>query len=461
LDRFIPGDLAMRKTLALATISLAVAAQFGAPAVSAADPVRFATFNASLNRGSAGQLVTDLSTGTNLQARTIAEIIQRVNPDVLLINEFDYTPSNQAIDLFHSNYLQAAQNTLSLPSAAAPVTYKYRYQFPSNTGVSSGFDLNNNGTAVTTPGAVGYGDDSFGFGNFPGQFGMAVLSRMPIDASAIRTFQNFRWKDLHGNLLDNDPTAAGANNLATFYSDEERAALRLSSKSHWDIPVDIGNGQTVHFLASHPTPPVFDGPEDRNGKRNFDEIKFWKEYINGNPDLYDDEGGTGSLAPGALFVIAGDQNADAFDGDAFTLNGVRAIDQLLLDPRVNTGFTPASEGGPQQAGLQGGANASHGGDPAFDTADFADRTPGNLRADYVLPSTGLVIKDGGVFWPLNTDPLFPLVGTFTPSLPGGFPSSDHRMVWIDVTPVPEPSTYALMAAGLAFAVASTRRRSKR
>ena len=56
--------------------------------------VRFQTFNASLNRATAGQLVTDLSTPNNAQAATVAEIIQRTRPDVLLINEFDYVPGN-------------------------------------------------------------------------------------------------------------------------------------------------------------------------------------------------------------------------------------------------------------------------------------------------------------------------------------------------------------------------------
>lgn len=51
--------------------------------------VRFATFNASLNRGTQGALVTDLSTPDNAQAQNVAETIQRVNPDILLINEFD------------------------------------------------------------------------------------------------------------------------------------------------------------------------------------------------------------------------------------------------------------------------------------------------------------------------------------------------------------------------------------
>ncbi len=54
--------------------------------------------------------------------------------------------------------------------------------------------------------------------------------------------------------------------------------LRLSSKSHWDIPLQIG-GAIVHVLTAHPTPPVFDGPEDRNGCRNHDEIRLWSDYI--------------------------------------------------------------------------------------------------------------------------------------------------------------------------------------
>ena len=95
---------------------------------------------------------------------------------------------------------------------------------------------------------------------------------------------------------------------------------------------------------------------------------------------------------------------------------------------MNTKVTPASLGGPEQAALQGGANETHLSDPAFDTADFSDFAPGNLRADYVLPRKNMKIMDAGVFWPTADDPLFPLVGTFP------FPSSDHRLVWIDVRP---------------------------
>ena len=370
--------------------------------------VRFATFNASLNRSNAGQLVTDLSTPDNAQAKTIAEIIQRTRPDVLLINEFDFVENGVAAELFQNNYLSVSQN------GAEPIDYPYYFVAPSNTGIPSGFDLNNNGV-------VGGADDAFGFGFFPGQFGMAVYSRYPIDYDNIRTFQHFLWKDMPGALLPDDPNTPAPSD---WYSPEELAVFRLSSKSHWDIPIQFGN-KVVHFLVSHPTPPVFDGPEDRNGTRNFDEIRFWADYISPGGRakyIYDDEGKRGGLKPGSLFVIAGDQNSDPLDGDSIP----GAIQQLLDHPLVNTQVTPASAGGPEQAALQGGANATHRSDPAFDTADFADSAPGNLRADYVLPRRNLKIVDAAVFWPTTDDPLFPLVGVFP------FPSSDHKLVWIDI-----------------------------
>jgi hypothetical protein len=390
---------------------VALAALLLAPAALAAPKeadVRFATFNASLNRNFAGQLVADLSTPANQQARNVAETIQRIRPDVLLINEFDFDATGTALRLFQDNYLSIAQN------GAAPIVYPYRFTAPSNTGIPSGFDLNNDGV-------VGGPDDAFGFGFFPGQFGMAVYSMYPIDQLGIRTFQHFLWRDMPGALLPDDPSTAAP---ADWFSPAELDVVRLSSKSHWDLPIVIGK-KVVHFLVSHPTPPVFDGPEDRNGRRNFDEIRFWADYITpgGSGYIYDDAGRTGGLKPGSLFVIAGDQNSDPLDGDSIP----GSIQLLLEHPLVNTKLTPESAGAVQQAALQGGANLTHRSDPRFDTADFSDSAPGNLRADYVLPRKNLQLVDAGVFWPLTTDPLFRLVGTFP------FPTSDHRAVWIDVT----------------------------
>ncbi|MGH3587632.1 MAG: endonuclease/exonuclease/phosphatase family protein, partial [Pseudonocardia sp.] len=221
----------MSPSRALPVLLLLAAAACSAPAP---DQLRVATFNASLNRSAAGELVADLSTPDDPQAREVAEVVQRVRPDVLLVNEFDHDPA--AVDLFRDNYLQRGQN------GAEPIEYPHAFTAPVNTGVPSGLDLDGDG-GVTGPG------DALGFGAFPGQYGMLVLSRYPIDTAAVRTFQRFLWKDLPGARLPEG-----------FYTPQELAVLPLSSKSHWDVPVRVGE-RTVHVLASHPTPPTFDGPE--------------------------------------------------------------------------------------------------------------------------------------------------------------------------------------------------------
>ena len=391
----------MRKTSLVTAVLLLVTAIPITAGGSDHDSIRFATFNASLNRFNAGGLVEDLSTPDNVQAQVIAEIIQLTRPEVLLINEFDFDP--EAVDLFRDNYLEVSQN------GADPIHYPYAFVAPSNTGIPSGFDLNNDGV-------VGGPDDAFGFGFFPGQFGMVVYSQHPI--GEVRTFQNFLWKDMPRALLPIDP-ATGEG----WYSPEELDVFRLSSKSHWDVEIELGR-HDVHFLVSHPTPPVFDGEEDRNGRRNHDEIRFWADYVSPSRShyIYDDNGRRGGIDRGEQFVIAGDQNSDPRDGDSIP----GAIQQLLNHPLIVDRFTPSSTGGVWASETQGGANETHLTNPAFDTADFSDTAPGNLRVDYVLPSKRLGISGSGVFWPAEGEPHFELTGVFP------FPSSDHRLVWVDV-----------------------------
>jgi hypothetical protein len=229
--------------------------------------------------------------------------------------------------------------------------------------------------------------------------------------------------------MPDDPATAAP---ADWYSVAELAVFRLSSKSHWDVPIEVGR-RSVHFLVSHPTPPVFDGPEDRNGTRNHDEIRLWADYITPGPSsayIYDDDGQYGGLKPGELFVIAGDQNTDPLDGDSIP----GSTQQLIDHPLINTTVTPSSAGGPNWAEVQDALNDTHRSDPLFDTADFCDTAvpppcsgPGNLRADYVLPRRNLQITDAAVFWPTADDPLVYLTGAGFP-----VPSSDHRLVWVDV-----------------------------
>lgn len=362
-------------------------------------PVRVATFNASLNREREGQLVEDLRSGTDPQIRAVASIIQINNPDILLINEFDYDASGEAVDLFRRLYLEVGHNGLT------PVHYPHAYIAPVNTGVPTGLDLNGDGQAQGP-------DDAFGFGQFPGQYGMLLLSRFPIVTGEVRTFQKLLWKSMPGSLMPED-----------YYSPEAVDALRLSSKSHWDVPVRVGD-RVLHVLAAHPTPPSFDGPEDRNGRRNSDEIRLWADYISAGPAsnwIVDDAGRRGGLHASERFVILGDYNSDPLDGDSWP----GAIDQLLRHPRVRDS-QPTSEGAVQAAQRQAGSNAQHRGDPRLDTADFSEPAPGNLRVDYVLPSKNISVSAAAVFWPRQGEPGFELVGEHP------FPSSDHRLVRADL-----------------------------
>ncbi|MGP5412189.1 endonuclease/exonuclease/phosphatase family protein [Brachybacterium paraconglomeratum] len=389
----------------------AAAAGLGLPAAAtatAAEParrggpfqlLRAATFNASLNRGREGQLLEDLATGEDPQIRAVAEVIQINSPDILLLNEFDHDDEGRGVDLFREKYLEVPQNGQS------PAFYPYAFTAPVNTGVPSGLDLNRDGT-------VGGPDDAWGFGQFPGQYGMVVLSRYPILTDQVRTFQNLRWADMPQNLL---PTE--------FYGPEISPQLRLSSKSHWDVPVQIGT-DVLHVLAAHPTPPSFDGPEKRNQRRNHDEIRLWVDYLQPGRRsqwIVDDAGVRGGLDPSAPFVILGDLNSDPVDGDSWP----GAIEQLLRHPRVQDP-KPTSDGAVEAAETQGGANGGHGGEARYDTADFAEPTPGNLRVDYVLPARELQIASSAVYWPRQGEPGSELTGSHP------FPTSDHRLVRVDL-----------------------------
>lgn len=365
----------------------------------AATPVaRFATFNASLFRERQGAMLEELRQG-NEQAARIAEIVQRCEVDVLLLCELDRDDAEATARLFAERYLARSHN------GQRGIVFDHIWCGPSNTGEPSGMDLDGDGRSDGPA-------DAFGYGRFPGQYAMALFSRHPILVDEVRTFRKLPWHKM--------PAALRPDGV---YDDDTWSRLRLSSKSHWDVPIGIGS-RVVHALCSHPTPPAFDGPEDRYGRRNHDEIRFWVDYL--TPDragwIVDDTGRAGGLPDGEAFVLLGDLNCDPQDGEARR----EALLQLLAHPRVQDPL-PKSAGGPAAASRQGGRNTEHRGDPALDTADFGDfasgdnRGPGNLRVDYVLPARSLQVFRSAVFWPQLHDLQHALVT-----------ASDHRLVWVDV-----------------------------
>ncbi|WP_246029045.1 endonuclease/exonuclease/phosphatase family protein [Parashewanella tropica] len=368
--------------------------------------LRFATFNASFDRKTATQLADEMAQGTHQQIKNVAEVIQRVRPDVLLLNEFDHDgvgKDDKAVRNFLNNYLAKSHN------GSKPIEYPYFYIAPTNTGLAE-VDLNGDGK-VTVPA------DTYGFGMYHGQYGFIVLSKYPLKTDQLRSFQTFHWKDMPNAAL---PVKEDGSN---YYSDNTLKYMRLSSKNHIDLPVQIGD-EAIHVLAMHPTPPVFDGPEDRNGRRNHDEIRLFSDYISTENHQYlvDDQGNKGGLKPNEAFVIMGDLNADPIDGDSYQ----RSILQLLKHPRVHQKAAqyvdvPSSKGGSTYK-----TKKETKGNPAYWTHTFP------LRLDYALPSANLTVTGSGVFWPEKDSKLRYLVEDKKGNQ-GKSVSSDHRLVWVDVT----------------------------
>lgn len=323
----------------------------------------------------------DILSGEDAQVAAAAAVIAHIAPDILLLTGFDFDAGGAALAAFADRI--------------EGVAYPHRFALRPNTGLHSGADLDGDGR-------FGEPEDAQAYGAFAGQWGMAILSRYPVDAAGPQDFSGFLWADLPGAIPPET------------MEPEIRKAQRLPHIGHWDVPVDLPGGLVLRLLAFHATPPVFDGPEDRNGRRNHDEAAFWLHYLNGALD---------HVPPQGPFVLLGDANLDTLDGDGRP----EALTQLLTHPALQDP-RPRSPGGPIDARREGGANDSHRGDPALDTANWRDDGPGpgNLRVDYVLPSRHWEIVDAGVFWPAPDDPLRALIGA------DGNLASRHRLVWVDI-----------------------------
>ncbi|WP_434355064.1 endonuclease/exonuclease/phosphatase family protein [Parasalinivibrio latis] len=363
-----------------------------------------------------------------IQIRNMAAIIQANRPDVIMMGEFnnDGTGSNlSALKGFKKHYLAHGQSLNSIDGGdkLKPIHFPYIESFPTNTGLNSGLDLDNDGLTGQLPG------DAWGFGFYHGQYAFAVMSKHKILKKKVRTFQHFKWKDLPTadiptitNCNDpHNPIPDGMSCGDNWYTDGEWNQVRLSSKNHADVPVVIDTfwgKRTVHLLLSHPTPPVFDTVTQNNKLRNRDEIQFWIDYIQGADYFYDDNGNTGGLEAGANFVVMGDLNADPLEGDGFR----DTIANLLTLPEVNTASTVGELVPVSNGALEEGFAGQY---PDRATSTFG------LRVDHVIPSQNLHVTASGVYWPATGEPGRLLmnddrVGQFGD---GKDISSDHRMVW--------------------------------
>ena len=326
-----------------------------------AEVLRVATYNPELTRGGPGLVLHGLRKRNDPQMMAVVAVLARLDADVVVLTGIDY------------DFGQATVTELAGALREGGADYPYVLALRPNTGVPTGLDLDGNGQ-------TGEARDAQGFGRFAGSAGMAVLSRLPL--GEVRDFSGLFWRDLPGADLPPDMT------------DAAREVQLLSTSGHYEVAVGA-----LRLLVWYATPPVFDGPEDRNGRRNKDEALLWLRLL---------EGGLPWAAPEGPFVILGQSNLDPVDGD-----GLHQGMAALLGSGAVQDVRPRGTVVRQDPGQSG--------DAALDTAFYA-KGVGGLRVDVLLPSAGLRVVASGVMWPDDSDP-------FAATLAA---ASRHRPVWADI-----------------------------
>ncbi|EEY72226.1 endonuclease/exonuclease/phosphatase family protein [Grimontia hollisae] len=351
--------------------------------------LRFATFNVAMSADAPGDIFRELKAGTHRRYAHIAAIIQHIQPDVLLLCEFDH-PGQGGDDGMLAYFQQAY---LEKPRCGQPaIHYPFQYAPPTNTGLA----VCNGEDVATLP------ERAHGFGRHHGQYGFVVLSRYPLDLENLRSWQTLGWASYPDSKM---PRA--------YFAGKGLGSLRLSSKNHIALPV-IVHDKVIQLVACHPTPPVFDGTEKRNYKRNADELRLLHDIVRGADFLVDDAGKAGGLTPSQPFVVMGDLNADPVNGDG----DHNAIRQLLDDAKIQD-VKPESDGAEAallHAHTRRKRQATH---------------HRGLRLDYVLPSIHFNVLDAGVFWPNPDNLLGHLIHNHKGNAVASH-SSDHRLVWVDL-----------------------------
>lgn len=326
-----------------------------------AEPLRLATWHAPLSRKGPGLLLRDILKGQDAEIATVLDGIVASKPDILVLTDFDYDAGHAALAAF--------QTRLALAGHVMP----HRFALRPNSGIATGLDLDGDGR-------LGAPRDAQGYGEFAGQGGMALLARVPILDGAL-DLSKLLWRDVP------------ASNIRSAKLSEKAAAIqRLSSVGHWAVPLDV-NGGPLWILMYHATTPVFDGPEDRNGRRNHDETALWIAWLDGLLPIPPPEG---------RYALIGDANTDLSKGEG-RKDALRRLlaDRRFQDPR------------PTHPSRQGGA--------AADTVDWPEPKPGDMRVSYVLPPSDMQILGSGVVWSPPDSSIEPI---------------PHKLVWVDVDPSP-------------------------
>lgn len=362
------------------------------PEARADGEIRVATLHADLTGDPQAadpveQMTTALNGGTYAPARAVAKTAQITAPDVLVLTGVTYDSAEQISDTLRSQYLAVGQD------GTPAVDYPYSFTAPTNSGRESGVDLDGDGV-------IGGPTDAVGYGEFPGQYGMVVFSKLPIKESDVRTFQNFRWADLPDHRMPES------------YSALERSILSLQETSFWDVPVEVpGESEAMHILATSMAPPSSASTDEARGA---DIRRVITDYVAGDSwYLTDDDGDSGGLDQGAQFVVAGAPAAHD-EGSSDDLSSLLR-DTVLQDPEPRTSSEVENT---RDQDSEASVTRTENGQP-------------HSRSSYVLPAAALEVNGSGVFWPAEGDYGYEVVD------PDSALTLDDRLVWVDLTWGPE------------------------
>lgn len=291
--------------------------------VLSAKDIRVALWHVPLTRDGPGVLLRDLAK-KNAALIAVVNALFDGDADIIVLTRFDYDASGATLRAFAKLidgghiHLQALR---------------------SNSGIPTRLDIDQDGR-------LGEPEDAQAYGRFPGQEALAVLSRFPIETAGLLSYNDILWRDFPSTLMTGIDTALDVQ--------------RLSSGGHWVLPVFLSNDPTkspVSLLIGHAGPPVFDGPEDRNGRRNHDELQLWQQIIGGID---------------RPFIFMANTNLDPERGDGYRAAMAQFLSlDRLIDP------------------LAGQITA------------YWDK-PGPMRVSYILPSSEFQITDAQV-WPVIDD----------------------------------------------------------
>ncbi|MDC0739209.1 endonuclease/exonuclease/phosphatase family protein [Cognatishimia sp. SS12] len=328
-----------------------------------ADSFRVATFNTNLHGTGPGVMLRDILAQQPHPMR-VAALIADAKPDVIVLQNIDYD--------FEHHGLTALRDLI----ATQGHEMGYLYAPEPNSGWPTGLDLDGDGTAFGPRDAQGYG-------RFPGQRGLAILSTYPIAGDAAQIYTDHLWAEV-ADLF------AQRVILDRLLTDNAQEVQRLSSVAHVAVPIRI-NGKSLTLLTHHATPPIFDGPEDRNGFRNAAENLLW---------LYILDGTLGPPPPTPL-ILAAMTNLDPWRGAGQHGAMRRLLDSpAFVDPARN--IAPSHRV----------------------TSRWPESTTGDLRLSYLLPSPDLKVLAGGR-------------STLAPAQPP-LRAHPHALIWLDLAFEPAP-----------------------